>query len=1109
MWYDKGMRGSLEVVTGIAGSGKTSRLLDEYRQKLRLSQAAGEPGTTLWLTPTSRGRRALATRLLDETLPVCFQPSIFTFEAFADRILAASHRSARPLSDFGKRTVLRYVIDSLQSGHELTYFQPISDTAGFLDLVVKFISDLKRDETWPEHFDEACAAEKPDPRKRELGRIYAQYQDVLLRHNLYDAEGRFWSARDEIASGRFGPFESVSLIVVDGFTDFTRTQHDILEMLAERAERTLISLPIETEPRRFDLFQKSMAALDRFTKTERPGVRVTTIASQGAPEGPVALQHLARSLFDNPRTTQRLPTAEGIEIVAATGQIGEIDMLAQRVKRLLLAGTPSDQIVIAFRSLADYAELIEERFSDAGIPYACDAGSPLQRKPTIKALFNLLQLEAEDWPYERLLGVVGSNYFRPKWKEVDTRSDPARLSNLLLKLQIPSERQSMLKAARRYAIWAREQFEANPQRKITQDDVAGAAAGVKLLERLSEATANLRKSREFAAWVDVIVTLARELGFVPATKPVPRESVRQKDDLDARDRETWRRFEALMYDAARTRELIEPDSRPMPFSDFLSLLSDLVNSQELRDHVPSEGRVAVVDAIQVRTLEIDYLFLAGLTESSFPQRRTEDCLLDDAERRRLNERGLAMRDRSSQSQEEMLLFYSVVTRARRQLVLSYPAISQDGQPQFPSPYVGAIRDLFAEDALPAQPAGSLDPAPTTNTMLSLDDLRLVATLEVNESRPGLFRAFAESPATAAAARNILASADAGLARFQTPGFSNFEGRLQSDRHCEQLAALFPQDYEFSATQLERFATCAFRFFMSDVLKLEELPSMELQTDYLGRGMLVHDVLAALHQGDAHQTASGEQLAERFRTLVSERLGRRVHDSELSDALTNIERQMLDEWAQHYSEQYGKYAQLFAEGWDEPPRPQHFEIAFGRVPGTDGENVEVLHESIRFGSGANETRVRGRIDRVDVGKFGGRTMFTVIDYKSGEPPRFKVDDVKSGTAIQLALYTFAVMRLDLAGPNADPYQMAYWGLRHKGFEMGLKGRGVPTVLDVATIQSLEQILEETIPRLAAGIRAGNFVVFNTDKDCTGRCPYNTVCRVNQIRALPEHLLKRPQ
>jgi hypothetical protein len=130
---------------------------------------------------------------------------------------------------------------------------------------------------------------------------------------------------------------------------------------------------------------------------------------------------------------------------------------------------------------------------------------------------------------------------------------------------------------------------------------------------------------------------------------------------------------------------------------------------------------------------------------------------------------------------------------------------------------------------------------------------------------------------------------------------------------------------------------------------------------------------------------------------------------------------------------------------------------------------------------------------------------VIDYKSGKPPRFDLDDVRAGTSLQLALYTLAVARMNLAGENALPFQMGYWSIREKGFVPGLKGKAIP--FDEAGLRSLEQLLEMVLPTLVQGMRSGEFPVDSRVKDCTSRCPYNTVCRVNQIRPLAEKLNKR--
>ena len=51
-------------------------------------------------------------------------------------------------------------------------------------------------------------------------------------------------------------------------------------------------------------------------------------------------------------------------------------------------------------------------------------------------------------------------------------------------------------------------------------------------------------------------------------------------------------------------------------------------------------------------------------------------------------------------------------------------------------------------------------------------------------------------------------------------FGPTEGMLQSsESHC-YLAVRYPQSHSFAATDLERYASCPFRFFLERVLKIE-------------------------------------------------------------------------------------------------------------------------------------------------------------------------------------------------------------------------------------------------------------------------------------------------
>ena len=310
------------VLAGPPSSGKTELLLEQYRARL----AADPPGTVLWLAPTWCAAAAVRDRLLGPTLAGCFRPGIMTFANFAAAVLEASPDPIRPLAGPMKRQLVRQLLDEQDARGRLAHFRPIAHTSGLVDLVVEFLSELKRLEIWPEHFRQACDSRGIAPKDEELLEIYEAYQQALLEHQLFDAEGSFWSARHWLKQGQRRPFEDLQIVVADGFSDFTRTQHEILEILAGRVESLSIALTLEPPPCREDLFAKPLKTLAEL----RTGIRAWKCGTSirlAIPKDFPAMAHLERHLFGNPREAVAAETTAGIEILAAARPIGEMEMI--------------------------------------------------------------------------------------------------------------------------------------------------------------------------------------------------------------------------------------------------------------------------------------------------------------------------------------------------------------------------------------------------------------------------------------------------------------------------------------------------------------------------------------------------------------------------------------------------------------------------------------------------------------------------------------------------------------------------------------------------------------------------------------------------------------
>ena len=1111
------MGSQLTLLVGRAGSGKTERLLDEYRLALRAARELRRLGSVLWLAPTRRAQQAIVEQLLSANEPVQLAPQVLTFDVFAEKILAAAGRPASPISPVMKRLLLRRIVAELHAGGLLASFASVVHTSGFLDVVTSFISELKREEVWPEDFLAACLR-RPGGRSQrnaELGRIYERYQVQLTAQDWYDNEGRFWLTRTALAEGVRGPFASVEFLAVDGFADFTQTQSEILGLLMGWIGRATITLPLEQPTSRTDLFAKPGVALAQLQKHLPDGAscRIESLSVDHSTWQP-GQARIVEGLFANPRENQPTDDAAGIELIAATGPAGECEAVARRIKQLLESGVAPKQIVVALRSIADDGPAWSDFLTQAGVPVWCEAKLPLASSPVVKALFSLLQLELENWPFARLMSVLDSNLFLPRWPEAQSGRAVRSVAAALRRLKLHAGRDLMLRVLPRVATGliqdepALEPDEDNPAASLVAEASAASIAALAepLLARLSRTTERLRRKHTLVDWTDTLATLGRELGW-------SRSGLGAEDLTDSPEARDWDLLQRIVRTAAEADEKLasSPITKPtrklplLDLAEFTAELRDLLSGETIPIPADPGGCVRVLDVEQVRHLSVPHLFVVGLSENSFPQNRADDCLFGDAERRDLAARGLALRHREQHQQDEMFLFYSLATKARASLTLSYPAINRKGQSVFPSPYVTALRSLFTDAALPLSHEGQLDPVPNLDRALTATDLRLVAMTEARAARPGLFNHLLSKPEWQRVGWNLLATLDVNVHRFHTRGFTSYEGRLELPQNLDALRMRFGSQHQFSATELEGYATCPFRFWLGKVLKLDALPTPEEGTDYAARGSLIHDVLAKLLVEGLD--SDEETLAARFRQLVEEHLGHRFHETELQRALTRIEGELLGQWGDAFAKQHFEYREKLSSVWTGHKPSLAPEIPFGSLRDATPDESEPHHDPIVFGDEDRAVRVRGRIDRVDVGLVAGQTVFTVIDYKTGRPPKSNEAELQTGRAIQLALYTLAVRRLGLAGPEAVPFQMGYWLLKETGFKRGYQ-RETKSFdgLDSAVIDSLEQILDDVIPKLAEGLRSGKFLVENADRDCTGHCPYHTTCRVNQLRPLAESLHK---
>ncbi len=1172
------MGAEVVVVAGPAGTGKTARALSQYQQVA----AQAEPGYCLWIAPNWRAVEEVRRGLLGNRIGY-FAPGIMTFDRFAEAVVEFSGQQARFIDRGHQRWLIWQLVEERRKAGKFRYFVQIAHTTGFIDLLCDWIQELKRLEIWPDQFRQACQAKGMTDKDQELLDLYQAYQELLTEQELYDAEGRFWLARTLLAGGALLPpvqRQNLELIVVDGFSDFTRTQHEILEYLARRAAQLLITLPLEKEPGREELFAKPRTTLEQLRRRHL-GLQVEWLERPAQPSWP-ALAHIERFVFANPRHYQPLPQkAERIEILAAASQLAEVELLAKRIKHLLVEGEPDDRgpvrpddILVLFRSLEPVADLVREVFSRYGIPFLLETSVPLRAARSLRALGELLQLAVEDWPFRRLLAVLNHSYFQPDWPQWQQGRAGLIAEQMIRRLQIPQGQEQLFQALQRLA-------------SSEGEHGSKAQTTLVLLKRLAEVLDALPERATLSGWARAWRQLASQVGILQAIQTQPLGSLDSAQPGPAEppsqlnlEELAWQHLEGLLASADQLWGWLNRPAAELDRREALAVLSDLLARASLPFSTQEAGRVRVLSVRTARPLRAGYVFLAGLSEKAFPVPEPANRFYTEQETQELIRQKLPLVARRDQTCQEMLLFYEAITRASRHLVLSYAGLDESAQPLAPSPYLDELEALCGPGQIEKKELFELRPIPTEPVLLCPRDFRVRAMAEALEGKVELLAGLVQAEAaqrvlpptkqTGSARRagkkpsqtsasslydeagdllcegycaaeeafsigeNILAAVRLIADRSTIDSFGVGEGMLQTARVLAALQERFSADYVYAATALEKYARCPFRFLLEEVLALRPPEELDLEEDYALRGRLTHQILSQVHRrlnerlGRPGSPTELEQTD--WQTLLQQVMEETFAPRPLEPvqaALWEVHRRRISQWLADYRQHHQNYDQ--AKWWadfSQKPKPTFFEIPFGRPnsPRPEENAFAPSQQPTPYGplelsppqpaeKDLPKVRISGRIDRIDLGQLSGHLVFNVLDYKTGHDswPRHprsakkRHDAIQRGTLLQLPLYLLAAQNVILADRQAKPWFAGYWQIKQPSQTTPLSGFTASGIEHgkLCPTEEWKEIYHTvilTVFHLVKAIRAGQFPVYNPDPDCTRNCPWNTACRIQQVRAL---------
>jgi ATP-dependent helicase/DNAse subunit B len=529
----------------------------------------------------------------------------------------------------------------------------------------------------------------------------------------------------------------------------------------------------------------------------------------------------------------------------------------------------------------------------------------------------------------------------------------------------------------------------------------------------------------------------------------------------------------------------ESSARPESL-DVLAALRLALDGETYQIRTEDDAGVQIFELREIRGLRFRHVYVLGLVNGQIPSLPEEGTLV----RRRLNDSRLKLQLEQKES-EVQFLFSQVFEAAEEKLVLSRFTLEGD-RPALPSPFFTAVDDLLI---LPDMPdcqlvTGMGQAACELGRAFQRDRVaRPESSKGVEEDSQMPFEALWRDqptltdlwPAMSQEASGQLAPVLAGLTTWQ-------ERSLDVTLDWPELMqALFPDNHQFSPSQLETYAACPFRFFGSRVLHLEERESDPTRMQY---GSLVHRVVQRFYEEKRKNTKTppdqplpATQPSDRARLI-------QLFDQEKS----LLDKGLLPPDLENLFVIQGGVIDLLM---DILAIIEGGEVKFDNLSTELGLQVRLGHDAA-----GKPVMFEGKIDRVDLDRTNLQKAF-VIDYKTGKvlkPVTIRAK-IKDGRLLQLPLYAAA---LEIQQPNLKVVGAAYAHLNEWPKAKLIRGRDALSAIGepFSSEKDLElwnkQAALDLALDLAGRIRAGRFPLTqhgpeSDEPECKAFCPLRHACR----------------
>lgn len=931
----------LRLIYGTAGTGKTSAIIEEIRDAVSRGL-----GRRLLIVPeqySHEAERELCAACGDS---LSLYGEVLSFTGLARRLRAQLGGGAGLSLDKGGRLLcMALALDRVAP--RLRVYGAARGRAERQASLLAAMDEMKTALIGPEELEAGarrCGGALGD-KLMDLALIMESYEAVVAQGRA-DPTDRLSLLASQIPQSGLGPEDH---IYVDGFTDFTAQEEQVLLELMKKGVQLCLCMTIDSLYGENEVFALSRRACRRLlaqAKALSLETRLEAVEQGGVRDE--ALSYFAGKLFDY--SAAPFPGAAPISLCRCDSMMAECEWAAGRVLKLVREkGLRWRDVALAARGFEDYRGLLESVFRHYGIPLFTAGKSPMLSKPLPALIAGAYEIIEGGWDSDQLISYLGTG--------LTGLEEPRRdeLSAYIFRWQPSAAAWSAEDDWRQHPAGYGAAWDEKSEALLRRINESRRVIARPLL-RFQQAARASRSARGQAAALSAFLA---ELEL--PLRLQSRAAALEERGLEKQAAEYGQLWGLIVSALEQSGEILGDMELDMP--GFSRLFSLMLSKYELGAIPVALDRVSAGDLDRMRRRSIKELIILGCGDDRLPSAGEETGLFSPEERQRLFEAGIELGAGEHELWREFSLIYNCLSLPSEGLSLSMSLSGGEGEEIQPSFVFTRARELFGLEA----PMARLDRA----------------------------RAMAEGPALGLAATGLyggepLARAAAEYFKRERPeSFALLKTAADMGRGSLSPAgveALYGKDPRLSASRIDRFASCKFSYFCRYGLRAKPFEPAEFRPPEMG--VFMHYVL--------ENTARELKARGSFKGLQDQEvkaLARRFTEEFIHRELDDL-REKSPRFVHLFKRLCRDVEAVTLDTVQELGRSDFEPLAFELD----------LSQALDLNGAGEELKLGGVADRVDGWVQGDKIYLRVVDYKTGKK-KFSLSQVWYGMDLQLLMYLF--------------------------------------------------------------------------------------------------------